>query len=328
LKLPPDHVTEAPQVLLLGQTAGADMAVSGFYWLEKDRILVSLQCYDVKAGTLLTGFLHTWRFNLGFYNSIHAEIADLVERVVFLSAPRLITLKDDVRVDQITFFSPQNGMEVVVEGQRSVGRIKDGSLVFQTDGVKAGTILRVEKQQEGYHTLWQTVIAAPEVTLTPIPKKNTLSMEVNWTLGQLQGAGAALRWYPVPDWIMVGFSEYLHTQVPTVPNGSWPIHADSELFVGLYTFLPPESWFRLGLSAGIGTVLTYVPSTNLPLLTDVYIDVLSPWAEWHVAGIQFITRIDLRIPMGVGNNLLGRGMPIHWGPFFPPMTIGVVIPWR
>jgi hypothetical protein len=325
-KLAPDRVTDAPQVLLLGQKAGADMAVSGFYWMENNRILVSLQCYDVKAGTLLTGFLHTWRFNLGFYNSIHAEIADLVERVVFLSAPKLITLKDEVRVDEITFVSPQNGMEVVVEGQKSVGRIQDGTLVFQTDGIKAGTPLRVEKRQEGYHTIWQSVIAAPEVLLTPIPRKNILTLEVDWTAGQLQGAGATLRWYPVPDWIMVNFSEYLYTQIPLVPNGSWPIHADSELLAGLYLFRPPESHFRVGISAGVGTILTYIPS--LPIFTDVYINLLSLWGEWRVAGIPMFSRIDLKVPLGIGNNLLGVGNPIHWGRFLPPITLGVVIPWR
>ncbi len=325
-KLAPDRVTDAPQVLLLGEKAGADMAVSGFYWMEDNRILVSLQCYDVKAGTLLTGFLHTWRFNLGFYNSIRAEIADLVERVVFLSAPRLITLKDDVRVDEIAFASPQNGMEVVVEGQKSIGRIQDGTLVFQTGGIKAGTPLRVEKQQEGYHTLWQTVIAAPEVLLTPIPRKNILSLEVDWTAGQLEGAGATLRWYPVPDWIMVNFSEYLHTQIPLVPNASFPIHADSELLGGLYLFLPPESGFRFGISAGFGTILTYVPS--LPLYTDLYINLLSIWGEWRVWGVPMFSRIDLKIPLGLGNNLLGQGLPIHWGGFLPPITLGVVLPWR
>ena len=325
-KLAPDHVTEAPQVLLLGQKAGADMAVSGFYWMENDRILVSVQCYDVKAGTLLTGFLHTWRFNLGFYNSIHAEIADLVERVVFLSAPRLITLKDDVRIDEITFASPQNGMEVVVEGQKSIGRIQDGTLVFQTDGLKAGTPLRVEKQQEGYHTLWQNIIASPEVLLTPLPRKNILSLEVDWTAGQLVGAGATLRWYPVPDWIMVNFSEYLHTQVPLVSSGNWPIHADSELLAGLYLFLPPESGFRFGISAGVGTILTYIPSA--PIFTDIYVNILSLWGEWRVAGIPMFSRVDLKIPLGVGNNLLGQGNPIHWGQFLPPVTLGVVIPWR
>jgi hypothetical protein len=327
-KVSPDRVTEAPVVVHLGQQAGADMAVSGFYWMDQGRILVSLQCYDVKSGTLITGFLHTWRFNLGFYNSIHAEIADLVQRVVFLTAPRLITLRDDVRVDDITFTSPQEGMEVLVQGQKSIGRIQDGTLVFHTDGLKAGTPLLVEKRQDGYHSLWQTVIASPEVALTPIPRENRLSLELDWTAGQLEGAGATLRWYPEPDWIMVNFSEYLYTQVPLVPGGNWPIHADSELLAGLYLFLPPQSGFRFGIAAGVGTILTYVPSTSLPLYTDVYINLLSLFTEWRVGGLPMFARIEAKVPLGVGNNLLGAGPPIHWAGFLPPIAVGVVIPWR
>ncbi len=330
LKLAPDRVTEAPQVLLLGQKAGADMAVSGFYWMENNRILVSLQCYDVKAGTLITGFLHTWRFNLGVYNSIHAEMADLVQKVVFLTAPKLITLKDEVRIDQITFTSPQNGMEVVIQGQKSIGRIENGSLVFRTDGLKAGTALAIEKRQEGYHTLWQNVIAAPEIALTPIPRANNLSLELDWTAGQLEGAGAALRWYPVPDWIMLNFSEYLYTQIPPVlANASWPIHADSEVLIGLYLFNPPEAAFRWGISAGFGTILTWVPATNLPLYTDLYVNILNLWSEYRIGRIPVFARVEAKIPLGVGNNLLGSaGPPIHWGGFLPPIAFGVVIPWQ
>jgi TolB-like protein len=329
LKLAPDRVTEASQALLLGERAGADMAVTGFYWMENDRVLVSLQCYDVKAGTLITGFLHTWRFNLGFYNSIHAEIADLVQRVVFLSAPKLIALKNDVRVDEITFTSPQEGMEVLIEGQRSVGRIKNGTLVFQTDGLKAGTQFMVEKRQEGFHTLQQTVIAAPQIALTTIPRANNLSWEIDWTGGQLEGAGAALRWYPKPDWIMVNYSEYLYTQIPFVPNASWPIHADSELLAGFYLFRPPEAGFRFGISAGVGTIFTWIPATTLPIFTDVYINVFSLWSEWRSWGLPVFVRIDVKIPLEVGNYLLGSdGSPLHWGPYLPPITLGVVIPWK
>ena len=325
-KLNVDRITEAPVVLHLGQQAGADMAVSGFYWMEQGRILISLQCYDVKAGTLITGMLHTWRFNLGFYNSIHAEIADLVQRVVFLTAPRLITLKDDVRVDQITFSSPQDGMEVLIQGQKSAGRIQNGTLVFDTGGIKAGTPLVVLKRKEGYHPLSQNIIASPEIALTPLPRENRLSLEVNWTAGQLEGAGATLRWYPVPDWIMLNFSEYLYTQIPLVSNGSWPIHADSELLAGLYLFLPPENNFRFGISAGVGTVLTYVPATNLPLYTDVYINLLSLFFEYKVAGYPVLARIELKVPLGIGNSLLGLGAPLHWGGFLPPIALGVVLP--
>ncbi|HTZ52435.1 MAG TPA: hypothetical protein VMF68_12285, partial [Spirochaetia bacterium] len=298
------------------------------YWMEGGRILISIQCYDVKAGTLITGFLHTWRFNLGFYNSIHAEIADLVQKVVFLTAPRLITLKDSVRVDQITFTSPENGMEVLIEGQNNVGRIEDGTLVFDTGGIKAGTPLLVQKRQQGYHPLSQSIIVAPEIALTPLPRENRLSLELDWTAGQLQGAGATLRWYPVPDWIMVNFAEYLHTQVPYVPNASMPIHADSELLAGLYLFLPPQSDFRFGLSTGVGAILTWIPGTTLPLYTDVYLDLLSFWVEYKVAGYPILLRSSVKIPLGVGSNLLGSGNPMTWGGGIPPITVGVVLPWK
>jgi len=327
-KVPVDRITEAPVVLRLGQGAGADMAVSGFYWMEGGRILISIQCYDVKAGTLITGFLHTWRFNLGFYNSIHAEIADLVQKVVFLTAPRLITLKDSVRVDQITFTSPQNGMEVWIEGQNSAGRIQDGTLVFDTGGIKAGTPLLVEKRQEGYHPLSQSIIVAPEVALTPLPRENKLSLELDWTAGQLEGAGATLRWYPVPDWIMLNFSEYLYAQIPYVSNASLPVHADSELLAGLYLFMPPQSNFRFGLSTGVGTILSWIPGTTLPLYTDVYLNLLSLWAEYKVAGFPILLRMDLKIPLGVGANLLGGGNVVTWGGGIPPITIGMVLPWK
>ena len=327
LSYPPERILEAHQALPVAQSVAADMAVIGSYSMEKDRILVSVQCYDVAAGTLITGFLRTWRFNLGFYNFLHAEIADLVQKVIFVTAPKLIGLQADVRVDEITFTSPQNGLEILVEGQRSVGRIQDGSVVFHTGGVKAGTVLRIEKKQEGFHTVWQSIHAAPEVSLVPIPKKDTFAVELNWTTGQLEGAGATLRWYPVPNWILVSFSEYLFAQVPFVPNGSWPLHSDSELMAGLFLFWPPESSFRLGISAGFGTYLTWVPGTTLPLYTDVYIDFLTIWFEWRVWDVTLLFRVQGKVSLGVGTNVLGTNI-IAGGPLGLPVTLGVVLPWR
>ena len=327
LKIPPLRILEAQQALAIARSTTADMAVIGSYSMENDRILVSVQCYDVAAGTLITGFLRTMRFNLGFYNLLHREIGDLVQKVIFVTAPKLIGIQENVRVDAITFTCPQDGLEVVVEGQKSAGRIQDGSLVFKTGGVKAGTVLRLEKQQEGYHTVWQTVHAAPEVVLTPIPKKDTWATEINWTTGQLEGAGATMRWYPLPNWIMVCFSEYLFAQIPFVHGASWPLHSDSELLAGLYLFWPPESAFRFGISAGFGTYLTWVPATSLPVYTDVYINLLNIWAEYRIWNVTFLLRIQGKVALGLGTNVLGTNF-ISGGPLFIPVTLGVVLPWR
>ncbi len=327
LKIPPLRILEAQQALAIARSTTADMAVIGSYSMENDRILVSVQCYDVADGTLITGFLRTMRFNLGFYNLLHKEIGDLVQKVIFVTAPKLIGIQENVRVDAITFTCPQDGLEVVVEGQKSAGRIQGGSLVFKTGGVKAGTVLRLEKQREGYHTVWQTVHAAPEVVLTPIPKKDTWATEINWTTGQLEGAGATMRWYPLPNWIMVCFSEYLFAQIPFVHGASWPLHSDSELLAGLYLFWPPESAFRFGISAGFGTYLTWVPATSLPVYTDVYINLLNIWAEYRIWNVTFLLRIQGKVALGLGTNVLGANF-ISGGPLFIPVTLGVVLPWR
>ena len=324
LKLASDRVTEASQALLLGEKAGADMAFTGFYWMEKDRVLVSLQCYDVKAGTLITGFLHTWRFNLGFYNAIHAEIADLVQRVVFLSAPKLITLKNDVRVDEITFTSPQNGMEVLIEGHKSVGRIQNGTLVFQTDGMKAGTPFMVEKRQDGYHTLRQTVIASPEVALTGLPRANNLSVEIDWTGGQLEGAGA--------DASLVPEARLDHGQFLRVP-----VHADSV-----------RAQTQAGPSMRTRSSWRVFTSSVLPRRVQVR-DIGRRWAPslpgFPQLPCQFYRRIHQRPQRLVGVALVGAsdvctdrsevsrresattsweqvGPPLHWGQYSSPHYAG------
>jgi hypothetical protein len=329
IKVKPDQISEGPQAVEISRSSGADMAVSGYYRIDADRVLLAVQCYDAAAGTLITGFSHTWRLNLGFYNFLHAEIADLVQKVVFSTAPPLITLRDRVRVDQITFTSPQDGFEVVVEGSESAGRIEKGSLTFNTGGITAGTTLRIEKRRDGYHTVWQTVRAMPRIALEPIPRANRLSVELDWTTGELAGAGAALRWYPVADAFFLGLSEYVSTQIPAVQNAAWPIHADTGLTLGVYLTGTPESTFRFGIGAGGGVFLTLVPGGTLPVFTDAYIDVVNLWLEMRVAGdLKLLSRIDVKAPLDLGNHLLPQNQgPVLWNGLLPPITIGVAIPW-
>jgi hypothetical protein len=80
----------------------------------------------------------------------------------------------------------------------------------------------------------------------------------------------------------------------------------------------------------VGTILTWIPATTLPIFTDVYLNLFSVWSEWRTGwGFPMFARIELKLPLGIGYNLLGGGDgPIHWGPYLPPITVGVVIPWR
>ena len=87
LSLPPERIREASQALRIAKSVGGDMAVAGFYQMDKDRLLVSVQCYDVAAGTLITGLLPHVAFQPRLLQQPAQRDSDLVQRVIFTTTP-------------------------------------------------------------------------------------------------------------------------------------------------------------------------------------------------------------------------------------------------
>ncbi len=321
---------EAPAAISLAQASGADAAISGFYSLEEDKILLSVSCYDARGGALAGGFMRQWRYSLGMYNSLHAAVTGMLSRISFTPGSESTTtaaMETTARIPipQITFTSTQNGMEVVLAGDRSVGTIEEGRLVLAEGGMLAGTPLTIEKRMAGYHTAWQTSPARGEIALSPLMKKTSFSLEANWTTGQLVGAGAALRWYPIPDTLFASFSLYPFVQLPpqnTAPS-SFVLHMDTALRVGGYIFFPPTSPFRMGLSTGFGALLTTVIQDKMLFYTDFYFNVINFWVEWNLPRLSFFVRSEMRYTLGIGPNLLG--MNIVNLADTPPITLGAML---
>ncbi len=326
LSLRPADLVAGPSAVAVALAANADLAVTGFYSLRENRILVSVQCYDTRGGVLAAGFQRAWRFNIGFYNSLHAELAKLLERVSFTQAPRLAAVAEDVRVPEITFTSSQEGMEVLVEGDRSAGRVSGGELPYEAGGLQAGALLKVEKRLEGYHTAWETVAASPRMPLAPLARMENREWEVDWTLGQAVGAGGSLRLHIVPNWLLVWLSDYLYAQAPFAPNSAWVFHNDAGIGVSQYLFFAPDSVFRAGISAGVGFLVSQVATGGIPPYGDPYLVLGSPWCELRLGAASLLLRVDLKYTLGGDASALGRDL-LHWGGFFPPVTLGVVAPW-
>ena len=91
--------------------------------------------------------------------------------------------------------------------------------------------------------------------------------------------------------------------------------------------LAPPVLFPHAVSAGGGAILTANPGATLPLFTDVYINLLNVWLEWKVGDYKLFARVEAKASLGIGNNLLGSNI-IYWGPAFPPVALGLVIPWK
>jgi hypothetical protein len=324
LAVNPQDLLEAPAAVECAEASGADVAISGYFSLEDERILVSLSCYDAKGRDLAGGFMRLWRYNLGFYNSLHTAMEGMLSRISLADAPPTV-LPETARVpiSRITFTSLQNGMEVSLSGEKSIGQIEDGKLVLAEAGMLTGTPLLIEKKMEGYHTAWQTVPARGEIALTPLTKKTSFAVEANWTTGQVVGAGAALRWYPIPDTLFASFSLYPFMQLPAASTANTVLHIDSTLRLGGYLFFPADSAFRMGVSTGFGVIFTTVINAAAPLYTDFYINFINAWMELNVGRFSFFIRSEMKYMLGIGTNLLG--METMNVSYFPPIALGAMV---
>ena len=281
-KITPRALLRENTGIAVARALDADLAVSGYYVVQDEQVFISLQCWDVRAGRLVTGLQEKARFNLAFYSFLHDRVAQMLQRVA-LQEP---TARDGtpagsaqeaprVPLSQITFLSPDEGMEIRLAGDLSIGTVGGGKLLWKAEGIGQGTDLLVEKRKPGFHSSWQTVRVLEEIKLSKLEKEYPWAISADWTWGQLAGAGTTFRAYTNPDWFFFFLGTYLFLQPPLSSAGSPVYHADFSLGAGSYLFFPPDFPIRLGISAGAGLVGTFSGSGAIPPGTDWYLNVLN-----------------------------------------------------
>jgi hypothetical protein len=325
----------APRALLgeavalsVARALNADLAVSGYYVVQEGQVFISLQCWDVPRGMLVTGMQEKARFNLAFYSFLHDRVAAMLQRIQPRELPEAaaaLGAAPAVTLGEISFLSPDEGMEVRLAGDVSIGTIADGRLLWKADGIGRGAELLVEKRKPGYHTSFQAVRALGEIRLSRLEKIYSHTVEVGWTWGQLVGIGAAYRLYTQPDSLFFFFAAYPFVQPPLTAAGSPIFHADFSLGVGGYLFFPPDFPVRLGISGGAGVIATIPVSPALRPAADWYLNVINWWLETNFLGPVIFLRQEWKFTLGAGDNYLGTNwiMPAH----IPPMTLGVMFRW-
>ena len=321
----------------VAQAVGADVAVTGYFTVLDDRIYISLQCWDVAAGALAAGLQQTARFNIAFYSSLHDKVSEMLPEIRLQAHPTNVaagtspgTPAGSARaagqptVADLTFLSPDEGMDVYVAGDTRIGTISQGKLVWRSAGLVQGSRFSVEKRKAGYHPSQQTVRAASEIRLSGLEREKKYALEADWTLGQLLGLGAALRLYFQPDATFSYVSNYSFFSPPSPPRKPGDPRRPRPRFRYL-RHLPPDSWIRLGVSAGVGSIFTSLTGSTSQGYTDFYVDVFNLWVETRVLGPVIFLRQEWKYDIGGGSSLL----PNRWLMIsqFPMMTLGVMFRW-
>jgi hypothetical protein len=139
------------------------------------------------------------------------------------------------------------------------------------------------------------------------------------------GFGLAQRYYLKPDITFVAAEHYFYLQ-HNFAGGLPVFHHDLRALFGAYLFTGPDSIFRLGVSTGLGFILSYFAVPGLGAFTDFYLNIVNISLELNFPRLLLYLRPEGRYALGIGRDLLGRGwLNVADGP--PPITLGVVWKW-
>jgi len=324
------ELVSGTNVIPLAGQAGADLAFCGFYRVENKALLLQIKCYNVARKVLIGAVLKTGRLNLSIYNLINRAVGEIVPRIQVKKEPvnEIAVVRDEVL--KIVLLSSDEEMEVSLAGERAVGKVSNGRLVLPFIPFKIGSELILEKRKEGYYPDEERVVLKEESLekkLRPLRKKTRLATELTWTYGQLMGMGLGQRYYFKPDYWFLSGEFYYYIQHSFMENSRPVFHYDLRFLFGGYPFIPVSSRFRIGLSSGIGGIMTSFSVAGMPVNRDIYLNVFNIWLEWNLGSKwTLFLRQEGKYSLGFEGGLLGR----RWlmvGDHFPPLTLGLVRKW-
>jgi hypothetical protein len=328
LQLDDEALVTGMNAISVAEKVGADLAISGFYRIEGRKIMLQIKCYNVKQRRLIAGVLENGRLGISLYNLISNAVASMQPKVAAgLKPQRRAEELPDTRIMEVELLSPDNGAEVYINGEELAGTIEAGSLRIYS--VKS-TRLHLEIRKEGFHT-GRVVIPLEEkprqrYELQPLKKRTRWASQIVYTSGQFLGFGLGMRYYFSPDGFFLSIEDYFYVQ-HDFESGSDPIlHNDTRLLAGWYLILDQSSVVRLGLSSGLGIVISDFTVPEVSVATDIYINLLNASVELNFEDWIFFFRVEGKFGLDIGENLLG-GQWYLVGDVVPPMSIGAVKKW-
>jgi hypothetical protein len=340
-----------PRAAELARGVGAAVAVTGFFTRpDAGSVALSVQCWDTGGETLLASFTLAAPFDLSYYHLLHDRLGALVQAAeTFTGPPRIEAIEVAAArgLGTIAFTSAQDGVEVLLGGEKSLGTIAGGRLEAPVGLLSAGARLELELRKDGFHTLETAVTAIPEVRLPTLQPAHRWTAEVLWNNGQPLGVGGKLHWFPVPDWVYVGGALGLSAQLPSFGStGEYVVlHADAAARAGLY-LLPQRPQVRLfgtvvniplrvGIEGGFGALPSLSLAPGHPAWLDWYVAIPQLFVEFGTQETVVTFRLDQRYALGFPGGALDRGWIMRAVPEQDgdgtrdqmPVSLGVTFKW-
>lgn len=341
-----------PRATAVARALGATLAVTGSYTRpDAGSLALSVQCWETAGETLLASFTLAAPFDLSYYNLLHDRLAGLVKSAAaFTGPPRIEAIEVAAArgLGTVTFHGEQDGVEVVLAGEKSLGTITDGSLEAAVGLLSTGSRMELELRKSGFHTVKTAVTAIPEVILPDLLPARRFSADIVWNSGQPFGVGGTFSWYPIPDWVYVGGATELSAQIPAWDSGDLHtvLHFEVGARAGAYILpIKPQIRifgatlklpFRLGVTTGFGAMPSLSLAPGHSWWLDWYILMPSPFLEIGTGHTVVTFRTDQRYSLGLPGSAIERGWMMRQIPDSDesdgyreqlPIQLGVTFKW-
>jgi hypothetical protein len=344
---PPVHGSRAAE---LARGVGAALAFTGYYTRpDAGSVALSVQCWETTGDTLLASFTLSAPFDLSYYNLLHDRLVALVRSAEqFTGPPRIEAIEVAAArgLGTITFHSRQDGVEVLLAGEKSLGAIADGRLEAPVGLLSTGSRLELELRKTGYHTLETAVTAIPDIRLPELLPARRFAADITWNSGQPLGVGGTYNWFPVADWVFVGGAACISAQLPAwdATDEYTVLHLDAGARAGAYLLpIKPQITvfgatlklpFRIGVVTGFGAMPSFSFAPGHPMWLDWYILMPSPFLEIGTKDTVITFRTDQRYSLGLPGAAIERGWIMREVPNDSggtnrvlPVQLGVTFKW-
>ncbi|HEQ72104.1 MAG TPA: hypothetical protein ENN69_06410 [Spirochaetia bacterium] len=322
-----------PRLIELAKEHGSSFVVLVSYYREEPFFTLEIRAWDL-AGRRFYNFKENARTALEVYNRLEVGTSDLVRRAgrVEQTPDRGETENGAERtprgyVQEVVLLSGDEGCEIYINGVIRAGVITDGRLSLHMP-LSVGSKLSIEKRLEDHFTDVEEFTLTDEwleIPLRPMERIVVHEGLLIYTMGQFVGFGIGYRYYIVPGSIYVGGENYFFLQTSDVVGNNTVFHDDLRALAGLYLVNVPGVPLKVEIATGLGCIFTYLQVPPNPLFTDFYFNMLNITVEFKFWQITFFIREEIKLGLGIGNNLLG-------GDFFfirgnlPIMSLGAKIP--
>ncbi|MCX7028852.1 MAG: hypothetical protein NTU62_01880 [Spirochaetes bacterium] len=341
-----------PRAAELARGVDAALAITGYYTRpDAGSVALSVQCWETAGETLLASFTLSAPFDLSYYNLLHERLGALVASAEkFTGPPRIEAIEVAAArgLGTITFRSAQDGIEVLLAGEKSLGTIADGRLEASVGLLSTGSRLELELRKSGFHTLETAATAIPEIRLPELLPARRIAVDLAWNSGQPLGVGGTFNWCPIPDWVFVGGAAHLSAQLP--PWGATDeytvLHFDVGARAGVYLLpIKPQLSlfgaalklpFRVGVVTGFGAMPSFSFAPGHPVWLDWYILAPAPFLEIGTKDTVITFRMDQRYSLGLPGSAIARGWIMRQVPDESesdgtrdvlPVQLGVTFKW-